>query len=1080
MKRMLINATHPEEVRVALVDGFHLYDLDIEHQSREQKKSNIYKGRVSRVEPSLEAAFIDYGSEKHGFLPLKEIAREYFYRDPRDANGRLSIREVIKEGQEIIVQVDKEERGNKGAALTSFISLAGRYLVLMPNNPRAGGISRRIEGDERSELREVMAKLNIPEEMGVIIRTAGVGRSHEELQWDMEYLMQLWTAIKTSTDDRSAPFLIYQESNVVIRAIRDCLRQDIEEVLLDTATTYEEALHFIRLVMPQYESRLKLYSDKKPLFTSFQIENQIETAFQREVKLPSGGSIVIDVTEALISIDINSSRSTKGADIEETALLTNMEAVDEIARQLRLRDIGGLIVVDFIDMMPTRNQRDVENKMKDALELDRARIQLGRISRFGLMELSRQRLRPSLGETSGKVCPRCSGTGMIRDLHSFSLSILRILEEEAMKETTGEIHAQLPIDVATYLLNEKRARINEIEIQHKVRILLIPNLNLESPHFEINRLRITDRGNTISYDLVRSMENKVKAEILFAQEAFQPQEAAVKMLQHTTPPPQKSQIETGTTLQRFSTWFGSLFKSDVTHNIAQRKERQQEETEENNGKNSSGINNSGVKQEYRSSHQGGGHHRQGQQRLPYKDQANRDNNRDNNRDSTRDNTPRDNTFRDNNREPQHDNKRPRFQENKPYQLTNNQTEEKDFAKNPDENQGRDRFGNDRNNRRRRGGRRDERFDRSDKDKPLIDNITQATDMPPLQISEPLSNESVANTAQADDYYPHPDDVSEGSREWRSDEKPNNKRRDRHPRHQTQNYENNSGADEAASSQTSTALLSEKANTPEKTSATEYEKRDRFANNEHLTPPTTSAQNENRKEPIATKTVTHSDLTERSKDLENAPEPSQEASEAAQEKQPRDRQPRDRQPRDRQPRDRQPRDEQPIERAPTDRQIKTQEAQNINEPAIAKVEATKSETTIKPLISSLEILPPAPMIKREPREKKGRAANDPRELKKKQKQNLNLHTEKVIVEKTIAEKPVLEKIAVDKLEKASVEKASVEKTPIEKPTIEEKSIIEKKIAEKPAEEESSLSHNNAHTEVLTAEATNVSVITEAKE
>ncbi|HVL02720.1 MAG TPA: Rne/Rng family ribonuclease, partial [Dongiaceae bacterium] len=404
MKRMLINATHTEELRVALVDGQKLYDLDIEHRTREQKKSNIYKGRITRVEPSLEAAFVDFGSERHGFLPLKEISREYFVKSPRDIQGRFTIKDVIHEGQEVIIQVGKEERGNKGAALSTFISLAGRYLVLMPNNPRAGGISRRIDGDERTALKDVMGALKLPEDMGVIIRTAGIGRSVEELQWDLDYLLTVWENITQASEGRVAPFLIYQESNVIIRAIRDYLRQDIGEVLVDTKEVFNEAVNFVRQVMPQYENKIKLYQDNIPLFNRYQIESQIETAFEREVKLPSGGSIVIDPTEALVSIDINSSKATKGADIEETAFNTNLEAAEEIARQLRLRDIGGLIVVDFIDMTNNRNQREVENRMRESLELDRARVQIGRISRFGLMELSRQRLRPSLGETSGHIC----------------------------------------------------------------------------------------------------------------------------------------------------------------------------------------------------------------------------------------------------------------------------------------------------------------------------------------------------------------------------------------------------------------------------------------------------------------------------------------------------------------------------------------------------------------------------------------------------------------------------------------------------------------------------------------------------
>ena len=484
---MLINATHSEELRVALVDGQRMFDLDIESGAREQKKANIYRGRITRVEPSLEAAFVDYGSERHGFLPLKEISREYF--KDQSQSSRSSIRELVKEGQEIVVQVDKEERGNKGAALTTFISLAGRYLVLMPNNPRAGGISRRIEGEERSQLRDVMNQLTVPAESGVIVRTAGIGRSAEDIQWDLDYLQQLWDSITVASDKHPAPFLIYQESNVIIRAMRDYLRPDIGEVLIDEPKVYQDVLTFVQQVMPSYENKIKLYDQETPLFNRFQIESQIETAFQREVTLPSGGAIVIDPTEALVSIDINSARATKGNDIEETALNTNLEAAEEIARQLRLRDMGGLVVIDFIDMGPMRNQRAVENKLRDSLKLDRARVQVGRISRFGLMEMSRQRLRPSLGETSGIVCPRCSGQGSIRDVASLALSIIRLINEEASKDRSAEIRVVLPVNMATYLLNEKRAEILEVEKTAGVRIVIIPNPQMDTPHFEVSRLR---------------------------------------------------------------------------------------------------------------------------------------------------------------------------------------------------------------------------------------------------------------------------------------------------------------------------------------------------------------------------------------------------------------------------------------------------------------------------------------------------------------------------------------------------------------------------------------------------------------
>lgn len=502
MKRMLINATQEEELRVALVDGQRLYDLDIENRTRVQKKASIYKGRITRVEPSLEAAFVDFGAERHGFLPLKEIAQEYYSSKP-SGGGRTSIKDVVAEGTEVIVQVEKEERGNKGAALTTYISLAGRYLVLMPNNPRAGGISRRIEGDERTEMRNIISALNIPDVMGIIVRTAGVGKQQEELQWDLDYLLSLWQSITEASSQKKAPFLIFQESNVIIRTIRDYLRQDIGEVLFDTRESYEEAINFVRQVMPHYEARIKLYDDNLPLFNRYQIESQIESAFQREVKLPSGGSIVIDPTEALISIDINSSRSTRGADIEETALNTNLEAAEEIARQLRLRDMGGLVVIDFIDMSSNKAQRDVENRMRDVLEADRARVQVGRISRFGLLEMSRQRLRPSLEETSAIVCPRCNGQGAIRDIKSLCLSILRILQEEANKPRSAEIRAIVPVNVAAYLLNEKRQAVGDIEIQSKARILIIPNPNLDTPHYEIQCINQQDveGSQTSSYDV---------------------------------------------------------------------------------------------------------------------------------------------------------------------------------------------------------------------------------------------------------------------------------------------------------------------------------------------------------------------------------------------------------------------------------------------------------------------------------------------------------------------------------------------------------------------------------------------------
>jgi len=538
MKRMLVNATQPEELRVAMVDGQRLYDLDIETPSREQKKANIYKGRITRIEPSLEAAFVDYGAERHGFLPLKEVSRSYFKPEAASASGRVNIKDALTEGQELVVQVDKEERGNKGAALTTFISLAGRFLVLMPNNPRAGGVSRRIEGDDRAEIREAMAGLDIPDGMGLIVRTAGVGRSQEELQWDLDYLLQLWTAIETASKERNAPFLVYQESNVIIRALRDYLRQDIGEILVDDESVYQQAQEFMRQVMPQNQNKLKQYQDPVPLFTRFQIESQIESAFGREVRLPAGGSIAIDPTEALVSIDINSARATKGADIEETAFNTNLEAADEIARQLRLRDVGGLIVIDFIDMGHARNQREVENRLREALKMDRARVQVGRISRFGLLEMSRQRLRPSLGESSEVVCPRCSGQGTIRGVQSLGLSVLRLIEEEAMKEKTGRVVAEMPVSVATFLLNEKRTILADIESRQNVNVVLVPNPHLETPHFEVRRLRVDEMGDqpSVSYHMATHHEDDESVTTAPARPPVE--EPAVKVIVPNTPVPQ--------------------------------------------------------------------------------------------------------------------------------------------------------------------------------------------------------------------------------------------------------------------------------------------------------------------------------------------------------------------------------------------------------------------------------------------------------------------------------------------------------------------------------------------------------------
>ena len=496
MKRMLINATQAEELRVAIVDGQNLYDIDIEQPSKENKKSNIYKGRITRLEPSLEAAFVDYGAERHGFLPLKEISRDYF-QSGVDHN-KANIKELLREGQEVVVQVDKEERGNKGAALTTFISLAGRYMVLMPNSPTAGGVSRRIEGEDRAELKRAMDALAIPDDMGVIIRTAGVGRDAEELQWDLDYLLSVWKAIAEAALSKPAPFLIYQESRLIIRALRDYMRADIGEILVDTPEMYEEAKEFVAQVMPHNLRKLKHYTDDTPLFNRFQIESQIESIYEREVRLPSGGALVIDQTEALTAIDVNSARATRGGDIEETAFNTNVEAAEEVARQLRLRDLGGLVVIDFIDMSSNKHQREVENKLQNALKYDRARVQIGRISRFGLMEMSRQRLRPSLGENSQIVCPRCEGHGRMRSVESLSLSILRVAEEHAMKDNTGQVLVQAPVEIANYLLNEKRRALAEIEQRHDAPVVIVADEQLQTPHYEVTRIRENELGEETS------------------------------------------------------------------------------------------------------------------------------------------------------------------------------------------------------------------------------------------------------------------------------------------------------------------------------------------------------------------------------------------------------------------------------------------------------------------------------------------------------------------------------------------------------------------------------------------------------
>ncbi len=557
MKRMLFNATHAEELRVAIVDGQKLIDLDIETAGKEQRKSNIYKGVITRIEPSLEAAFVDYGSERHGFLPFKEVSRSFFQNPDADP-ARVRIQDALREGQELIVQVDKDERGSKGAALTTFISLAGRYLVLMPNNPRGGGVSRRVEGEERNELRDTISQLDVPPGMSIIARTAGIGRSVEELTWDLNYLMQLWHAIETAARQQGGAFLIYQEGSLVIRAIRDYFHQEIGEILIDTESIYDQARQFMGHVMPQNVNRVKLYKDDVPLFSRFQIEHQIETAYSRQVPLPSGGAVVIDHTEALVSVDVNSARSTRGADIEETALRTNLEAADEIARQLRLRDLGGLVVIDFIDMESARNQRDVENRLRDALKYDRARVQTGKISRFGLLELSRQRLQTSLGETSHIACPRCHGTGHIRSIESSALHILRILQEEAMKENTAALHAQVPVDVATYLLNEKRNEFHSIETRLKVNVLLIPNVNLQTPNYSVTRLRHDELNQTEivqpSYRMVEVAAEAAEPAAAVQKPEPQRPQAAVQGITPAQPAPMRVEEPKPSILEKIFGW----------------------------------------------------------------------------------------------------------------------------------------------------------------------------------------------------------------------------------------------------------------------------------------------------------------------------------------------------------------------------------------------------------------------------------------------------------------------------------------------------------------------------------------------
>ncbi|RQK13352.1 Rne/Rng family ribonuclease [Neisseria meningitidis] len=564
MKRMLFNATQAEELRVAIVDGQNLLDLDIETLGKEQRKGNIYKGIITRIEPSLEACFVDYGTDRHGFLPFKEVSRSYF-QDYE--GGRARIQDVLKEGMEVIVQVEKDERGNKGAALTTFISLAGRYLVLMPNNPRGGGVSRRIEGEERQELKAAMAELDIPNGMSIIARTAGIGRSAEELEWDLNYLKQLWQAIEEAGKAHHDPYLLFMESSLLIRAIRDYFRPDIGEILVDNQEVYDQVAEFMSYVMPGNIGRLKLYEDHTPLFSRFQIEHQIESAFSRSVSLPSGGAIVIDHTEALVSIDVNSARATRGADIEDTAFKTNMEAAEEVARQMRLRDLGGLVVIDFIDMENPKHQRDVENVLRDALKKDRARVQMGKLSRFGLLELSRQRLKPALGESSHVACPRCAGTGVIRGIESTALHVLRIIQEEAMKDNTGEVRAQVPVDVATFLLNEKRAELFAMEERLDVNVVLIPNIHLENPHYEINRIRTDDveEDGEPSYKRVAEPEEDESAKPFGGEKAKAARpEPAVKGVRHTSPAPTAAPEKKTSWWDSFKAWLKRIFGGTET------------------------------------------------------------------------------------------------------------------------------------------------------------------------------------------------------------------------------------------------------------------------------------------------------------------------------------------------------------------------------------------------------------------------------------------------------------------------------------------------------------------------------------
>ena len=701
MKRMLVNATQPEELRVAIVDGQKLDNLDIEHKTREQKKSNIYKAKITRIEPSLEAAFVDYGADRHGFLPFKEVAKEFIAESARKDGGRPNVKAGIKEGQEILVQIEKEERGNKGAALTTFASLAGRFLVLMPNNPRAGGVSRRIEGEERSDLKAAMNDLVIPDGMGIIVRTAGVGRSTEELQWDLDYQVKIWEAIQSAGENAKPSTLIYQESNVIVRALRDYFRSDIGEILVDEPEVYNQAQTFMSQYMPQNLRKLKLYTEDVPLFNRYQIEGQIESAFQREVRLPSGGAIVIDHTEALISIDINSARATKGSDIEETATNTNLEACDEIGRQLRLRDLGGLVVIDFIDMMAQKNQRQVENRLRDVAKIDRARVQIGRISRFGLMEMSRQRLRPSLGESAEIVCPRCVGQGTIRTVESLALQLVRLFEEESLKENTGRVLIKMPVPVATYLLNEKREAIREIEERNNAQALLVPDTNLDTPHYEIERIKVSEaehQANTLKSHELAKVPTTSYTPAADKVENIESEVAAVQTVAPPSPIPQPAVAvaAAATTVAATKPGFISRITSFFTGGNSA--EAEQEKTETNNKPRRNTNRNQRPKRSGRNNNQ-----------RNQKDDKRRNNNKasDNNTDAKQQNN-KGQQQRNNPRRNQNNNQN--NNQNSPAQTANAQTGNDGKANTDNRNQNQKQQSGNRNNRNRNRNNRNNQRD----------------------------------------------------------------------------------------------------------------------------------------------------------------------------------------------------------------------------------------------------------------------------------------------------------------------------------------------------------------------------------